>query len=218
VKQVVGVSRFVLDRHAGIFPNAHQHVIRHPVHADLRGPVVPPAERLGSIGYIGSLDRIKGVHLLLEAAPQLATLGCTLRLAGQGRLEPEVSEAAARGVVSYEGSVDGELKSAFLASCDLGVVPSVWNEPGGPTYTMIEWLSAGRPVLVSRRGGLGEVIESYPGAIPADPTVAGIVGEVESLSDPRRWREAVSSVRSIDADGAIDRWVDAYERIYRQLG
>ena len=218
VAQVVGVSRFVLERHAGIFPDAELHVIRHPLRTEVRQPVVPPREKLGSIGYIGSLDRIKGVHLLLEAAPALAALGCELRVAGRGRMEREVGEAAARGAVRYEGSLDGERKTAFLASCDLGVVPSLWDEPGGPTYTMIEWLSAGRPVLVSRRGGLAEVIDSYPGAIPVDPTVAGIVEAVQRLSDPHRWHDAVNSVRFLDTDGALDRWVDSYERIYRQLG
>ena len=90
-----------------------------------------------------------------------------LRLAGEGRLRDDVARAAeTHETSSGSAGCSGTSKWRFLESCDLGLVPSVWAEPGGPTFTMAEWLAAGRPVLVSNRGGLGEVAGVYPGSIP----------------------------------------------------
>lgn len=211
VAAVVGVSRFVLDRHADLFPHARRETIRHPLEPPA-SQLAPPSERLGSLGYIGALDPVKGVDQLLEAAAGLAV---EVRVAGDGRLRAAV-DAAPR--IRYDGIVSGEQKTAFLAACDLGVVPSVWDEPGAPPFTVLDWLYAGRPVLASARGGLAEVRDQLGGVIEIEPTAEAIRLEVERLGDPVAWSEAVAAVRAPDSAGRTrDDWLDAHERIYREL-
>ena len=150
------------------------------------------------LGYIGTLDRVKGVHLLLAALPRLASLGFSLRLAGDGRLREEVAAAGqAHAGLRWDGHLTGEAKRRFLEDCDVGLIPSVWAEPGGPTFTMVEWLAARRPVLVSDRGGLGEVAGMYPGSEAVAPDVNAIVQAVAALRDTRRWRELAEPPRAI---------------------
>jgi glycosyltransferase involved in cell wall biosynthesis len=211
VGDVIGVSRYVLDRQAHVFPRARQHVIRNPATVT-RAASSQPREQLRTIGYIGALERVKGVHVLLQAAPELARRGCTLVLAGGGRLEPEVQAAAARGVVRFVGRVAGPAKTAFFDGCDLGVVPSLWDEPA--PYTPLEWLSSERPVLVSVRGGVRELIDSWLGAIAVEPTPQGIVAAVESLLEPSAWHQAVSRLRRLGSPEAMTDWVDAHEALY----
>jgi glycosyltransferase involved in cell wall biosynthesis len=211
VGDVIGVSHYVLDRQAHVFPRARRHVIRNPATTELVASS-PPSEQLRTIGFIGSLDHVKGVHVLLEAAPELMRRGCTLVLAGSGRLEPEVRAAAARGAVRFLGHVSGPSKAAFFDTCDLGVVPSVWEEPGA--YTPIEWLSSGRPVLVSVRGGLGEMVDSWSGAIAVDVTPEAIVSAVDELLEPTAWQRAVSRVRPAGSAHAFTQWMDAHEAVY----
>jgi glycosyltransferase involved in cell wall biosynthesis len=211
VGDVVGVSHFVLDRQAHIFPRARRHVIRNPATIKLAASS-RPGEHLRTIGFIGSLDRVKGVHILLEAAPELARRGCTLVLAGGGRLEAEVQKAAARGAVRYLGRIAGPAKTAFFDGCDLGIVPSLWDEPA--PYTPLEWLSSGRPVLASVRGGVGEMINSWSGAIAVDPTAEAIVSAVDALLEPDAWRRAVSCVRPPGSAMTFAHWVDAHEAVY----
>jgi glycosyltransferase involved in cell wall biosynthesis len=218
VGHATGVSQHVLDAHARIFESAERHVIRNPLTSNRFGSLPLPRSPLRTLGYIGSLTEAKGITVLLEAGPQLSELGLELQVAGDGRLREAVERAAsALPNVSYAGPVQGGPKEAFFAGCDLGVVPSVWAEPGGPTLAMVEWLAAGRPVLVSRRGGLVEVIGSYPGSIGVEPTVAGILGAVRELTDPAPWADAVSRVRAPAGDDAVASWVDAYASIYRSV-
>jgi glycosyltransferase involved in cell wall biosynthesis len=219
VSQLAAVSQHLIAMHGYLFPDARKHVVRNPmVLPGQLGPVRPPAQRLASIGYIGNLDVAKGVDLLLTAAPTLEALGCELHVAGTGRLTAEVAAAAERWpFVHYHGVVSGSRKEEFLESCDAGIIPSVWEEPGGPTHTMIEWLCTGRPVLVSRRGGLGEVVDLHAGAIPVEPTVDGIASGIVALADPPRWKAVLSSLEPIDGTGELKGWVQAHEEIYRSM-
>lgn len=210
VSQLVAVSNHLLNRHRHLFPFASFHTIRLLV-ASSSNELRPPGERLATLGYLGSLERTKGIDRLLEAAPGLARLGCALRIAGNGRLREQVAAAAAREPnVSYEGPVSGGGKQRFLESCDAGIVPSVWDEPGAPSMTVLEWLGAGRPVLVSPRGGAAEVVDDLAGAIAVQPEASGIVGAVEALAV--EWEEAVRRVRA--PEGNLEDWLAAHERVY----
>jgi glycosyltransferase involved in cell wall biosynthesis len=219
VSQLTAVSRHLLELHDRLFPDAVKHVVRNPMVVPARlQPVRPPAQRLASIGYIGNLDVVKGVDLLLAAAPALEALGCELHIAGGGRLKKEVAAAAERWpFVHYHGVVSGAKKDEFLESCDAGIIPSVWAEPGGPTHTLIEWLCTGRPALVSDRGGLGEVVDLYPGAIRLEPTVHGITSGMVELAEPERWKALLSSLEPIDTSGELERWTSAHEELYGSM-
>jgi glycosyltransferase involved in cell wall biosynthesis len=213
VSHVVAGSEHLLRVHRGFFPRATETVVRLPL-APLDGAAPePPAGPLRTLGYIGGLAPTKGVRVLLEAAPALAREGLTLRVAGDGPLRPEVD--AAPGLV-YRGFLDGSRKLEFLAACDVGIVPSLWDEPSGPPYVVCEWLAAGRPVLVAPRGGLAEAAELLGGVLPLEPTAEGIVAAVARLRDEAQWRAAVAAVPQ-PAEDAVDRWLDEVERVYRAV-
>jgi glycosyltransferase involved in cell wall biosynthesis len=217
VSVVTGVSAHVVDVHADLFPTAERLVVRYPLAIPRWRPMRPPEQRLRTVGCIGNLDRIKGIEPLLEAAPALASLGVEVRIAGAGRLTQKVEAAAeAQPTVHYHGVVTGSAKEDFFEACDLGVIPSIWAEPGGPTHTMIEWLSSGRPVLVSRRGGLGEVVDLFGGSSAIEPTVSGIVAAIERLTSEPEWRRQVAAVRPI-ADNEHETWIGRHVSIYRSI-
>lgn len=214
VRHVLGVSRFVLDRHAHLFSGATLECVLHPFEAPPHDPPEPPGARLGVLGYLGALDRAKGVDQLLAAVPQLSSLGCAVRIAGDGKLRSAVEAAG----VDYLGVVRGPRKTAFLASCDAGIVPSVWNEPGAPPFAVLDWLHAGRPVLVSTRGGTGEALDRLAGTIPIAPEPAAITAAVGRLQNATAWSTAVANVRPPeDTSRTLEAWLDTHERIYTSL-
>lgn len=220
VQSVIGVSQHVLSAHDGFFAGgAEQHVVLHPRPGAVdEGIREAPGDRLRTIGYLGSLDVVKGVGALLEALPALAALGIRVRMAGAGRLRAAVEKAARAGQLDYEGVVSGAGKMRFLEACDVGIVPSVWGEPGAPPYAALEWLGAGRPVLASSRGGLGEAAEELAGLLLVDPTAFGIAAACRNLLDPAEWGAAVKAASEpVARPGDEERWLDDHLRIYEGI-
>jgi glycosyltransferase involved in cell wall biosynthesis len=187
-------------------------IVRVPLVPLAERPLRPPSSPPRSIGYLGSLERIKGVEPLLAAAPSLRELGLQLHVAGDGRLRPEVE--AAPGVV-YAGRVLGESKLRFVESVDVGVAPSIWEEANGPPYAVAEWLSAGRPALVSTRGGLAEAV-SLPGVLGIEPTAAGIAEGSRRLLDAGEWERTLAARPPVEDRQDFERWLDDHEAVYSE--
>jgi glycosyltransferase involved in cell wall biosynthesis len=217
VSHVVSISRYAEAQHAGLFPRAEKHLILNPRDPPAARRLEPPGPTLRTLGYIGALERSKGVDQLLAATPRLASRGLRVRVAGSGRMRPQVEEAAARGLIDYVGVVSGSRRDDFIESCDLGVVASVWPEPGAPPFAMVEWLAGGRPVLASRRGGLAEALDATSGGIAIEPSADAIVAAVADLEDESRWSAAVRRVTVAPPAPAEDEWISAHEAIYRAL-
>lgn len=200
VSQLIGVSSHIVGLHRRLLPNADAHVVRHPLEPEATpAPQWPPR----TLGYIGRLEREKGLGLLVDAAPALQAEGVSVRVAGDGSLRPDVQ----RSSIDYVGVVHGDDKRRFLESCDAGVVPSLWLEPGGPPYSLLEWLGAGRPVLVSRRGGLAETPELFSAVEGFEPGAETLIAAVREL------RAAVP----VDPPHPVadrERWLVEHERIY----
>ena len=150
--------------------------------------------------------------MLIEALPAFAELGLELRIAGEGPLRGAVERAG----VAYAGSVEGRAKLDFFAAADIGLVPSLWAEPSGPPYVVLEWLAARRPVLTTRNGGLAESATA-PGVASFDGTVQGLTGTLADLADPGAWRELTAAVPDVSSDADVDRWLDEHESVYGAL-
>jgi glycosyltransferase involved in cell wall biosynthesis len=107
-----------------------------------------------TLGYIGTLSRIKGVATLLDAFAS-APPEWRLEIAGSGELEALVRErAAADERVRFHGRLDGTAKEEFFTVLDLLVVPSEWEE--NAPLVAVEAAVRGLPAVVSDRGGLPE--------------------------------------------------------------
>jgi glycogen synthase len=210
VDAVIGVSAYVLERHRDFFPaSTVRHVIHHPLTPFNPEFASAPGQALSTVGYLGTLSTVKGVPLVLEIAPRLAERGIRVRVAGDGPLRDAVSESAH---LEYLGPLLGSARDRFVASCDAGIVPSQWEEPG-LTFVGCEWLSAGRPVISSGRGALAE-LEALGGVRRATTTAAGVLAAVDELRDAARWAELVGRVPRVDGDADVQRWLDRHLSVY----
>lgn len=212
VRAAIGVSAHVLARHEGFFGGeTSRHVIHPPLAPFAARQPDAPGPALATLGFLGALRPEKGVPALLEAAPALRAQGIRLRIAGDGPLRETVATTDA---VEYLGPLLGDDLSAFLLSCDAGIVPSVWEEPG-LTFVALEWLAAGRPVIESGRGGLAE-LETRGGVMRAAPTPAGIIGATAELSDPVRYAALAAEVPEVRSDEDVERWVEEHMAVYAE--
>lgn len=112
------------------------------------------------IGYVGSISRHKGVHVLLEAMQHVKSADVRVHLHGSRDSQPGFSEALIDGItdprVTFHGSFAPTELGRVLAGLDALAVPSLWYE--NTPFSVLEALHVGLPVLASDLGGIAEIV------------------------------------------------------------
>jgi len=129
--------------------------------------------------YAGSLNRHKGIHVLIQAFKTLPSAKITLKIYGSGpdtvyidklyKMAESDSRIEFCGVYSEEGSGD------IFTAIDVAVVPSLWYE----NYPLVlhEALACSVPVVASNIGGMAEKIRN------GDNGFTFPVGDAEGLAE-----------------------------------
>lgn len=124
--------------------------------------ITPAPRERPLILFVGRLVIEKGVQFLLAAFARLLNFypEADLIVAGSGPYSRDLQEmAAGLGLgekVKFTGFVTETERNALLAQSAVAVFPSLY-EPFG--IVALEAMSAGVPVIVSRTGGLAEIVE-----------------------------------------------------------
>jgi glycosyltransferase involved in cell wall biosynthesis len=156
-------SRWVARRQP--LPNQHVAYNPYPLARFLAVRDVPAAPQARhDFLFVGRLVGEKGVDVLIEAFSMLlknpAFAAARLGIAGSGELRAALAAQAQRlgaaGQIEFLGALHGEAVPAAMAQARFGVVPSTWEEPYGGVS--LEWLAAGRGLIVSSRGGHAECV------------------------------------------------------------
>jgi glycosyltransferase involved in cell wall biosynthesis len=161
-----------------------------------------------------SLQRVKGVHIALEALRELPS-HLSLWITGQdydlegGRYLAELDRLVVESGMGRRVRFLG-LRSdiyAVMAAADVVVVPSLWREPFG--LVAAEALALGRPLVVSRRGALPEIVDYGKAGVLFDPSAAGSLAASvnEVLANPAATKERAAKglCRVADVLGC-ERW------------
>jgi glycosyltransferase involved in cell wall biosynthesis len=107
--------------------------------------------------FVGRLDKQKGFDVLKQAYEKASQQRSDLLLhvVGEGVLSSRDRQVRSEAnVCAYGWLSPAELETVF-ASCDIVIVPSRWEGFG---LVAAEALRAGRPILVSDRGALPEIV------------------------------------------------------------
>lgn len=221
VSAVVGVSRFILDRHLdyGCFRRVvHRRVIHNARQPGLLGLDTPAVRHDGlRIGFIGRLDPTKGVETLLAAFRDYGRPDAELWIAGSGKpdyqvdLQAQVQDSRVR----FLGRV---APHEFYPQVDIVVVPSLWNDtfPG----VVFESLAFGKPVVGSRRGGIPEMIRDGENGVLYEPSQPGeLVQALRRLGDDEELRECMGRAACESGRSFLDTsaWVAQYTELYTEL-
>lgn len=179
---------------ACVLPNWSSQVVLASPRRDAGVPLV--------LGFLGRFSVDKGVPVLAEALRILEDRHpgeFRLRMAGEPRFVAadaqdavEAALATVDGLVEFAGWV---ARDEFLASIDLLVVPSVWQEPFGLVVT--EAMSARVPVVVSDAGALPTLVNDRTDSFPA--------GDAEGLARMLLAKRARGLRGNVDAN--FERWM-----------
>jgi len=188
-------------------------------------PVAEVRAELGLAGSdrvvlaLASLVRRKGLDLLLEAFARLDVPDAVLLVGGEGpERGPLEARAAALGLGPRARFLGRrEDKAALLAACDVFCLPSRLEGLG---VAALEAMAAGRPVVASRVGGLGEaVVDGRTGILVPPGDIGALAAALARLLDDRALRESLGSAGPgrIAEGFRADQMVSAYERLYRRI-
>ena len=135
------------------------------------------------IVYIGRLEKIKGVDLLIEAFKYLKErYDVTLDIVGGGKEAEQLEERAMKYSISGEIHFWGEKTDIkeYLKKANIFVYPSVCEEVFG--ISLVEALAFGIPCVANRVGGIPEiVIDGINGTLTDEMSAVGISTAIERL-------------------------------------
>lgn len=173
--------------------------------------------------YVGRLERVKGVHILLAATRRMLAEMPDVRLTvvGDGsqraQLEAESEDLRQAGAVRFLGWQSEAVVAEQLGSAGVVVLPSLWPE-NFPTVAL-EALQLGRPLVASRVGGLPELVGPDNGALvaPGDPEeLAAVLARL--VRDPELLQQLGRGSAKRAADYGVEAFLDAVIRHYEEVG
>jgi glycogen(starch) synthase len=184
---------------------------------------VGPGEKL--VTAVGRLTSQKGFDDLIKAYPKIrrSVPNARLLVVGDGYMRGELEALAEREEVkegtTFAGFVsDPDLVEAVKAS-DAVVVPSRF-EPFG--IIALEAMAAGVPVVVSRVGGLAEIVDDSVDGLEVEPNNPDSIADatVRVLSDSalasRLAAKASEKVRTFSWESSARKTLEAYEDARRE--
>lgn len=128
------------------------------------------------IVFVGRLEKIKGVHTLLEAMK--SNPGIHLKLIGTGTQEQELKDFAAThqlSNVTFMGKQNRMETLGIINNAQFLVCPSEWYEVLG--FTVVEAMALGKPVIGSDIGAIPEMVVSQQTGLLFSPGNAGELAE-----------------------------------------
>ncbi|HJN17474.1 MAG TPA: glycosyltransferase family 4 protein [Armatimonadota bacterium] len=233
---LVFCARWVMEHHQELypdFPDEHRHVIYNGVdHAAFCPPSEPRPEKspVRIIFYAGWLPE-KGVYELLDAAAILAQRRSDFEILFGGsafshyrreesdEIDRCVREKAARvPAVKLIGHIAHADLPELLRSADIGVVPSVYEDPF--PLVPLEMMGAGLPVVAFAAGGLKEaVVDGESGILVPNRGVEALAKALERLVVDRQLRLRMGAnararvERELNWDRHVDQLLALYERV-----
>jgi D-inositol-3-phosphate glycosyltransferase len=172
--------------------------------------------------FVGRLEPLKGVDVLIDAMSILAGAGSSARLLIAGgnldgdlahTLRARVNEHRLNESVRFLGAVDQKDLATYYSAADVCAMPSFYESFG---MVAIEAMACGTPVVASRAGGLQFTVRDGETGLLTPPgdaaALAAAIGKL--LDDPalrqRLGRAAVVSAQEYSWDQVSRAIVNAY--------
>lgn len=172
------------------------------------------------LGFIGSFNRAKGAHVLLQALALLGPIAPVELVLYGNPSDDSVYAAQLRQLadplpqVRWGGVFGSEQVFAVLAQLDLLVVPSLWRE--NATLIVLQALASGLPLLLSDVEGMADQVQSGINALLFPPgnsrALAALIQQLEA--NPQRLAALVNQGGS---PRTISDYSEQLEQLYAQL-
>jgi glycosyltransferase involved in cell wall biosynthesis len=182
------VKKFVPNANCVVIPNVAENVFGRKKRSckDEVEKEYPEIRGKTIVLFMSRLHKKKGLDLLARAFARIAAWHQDVHLVIAGpdedgskaEIERILAESHMANRVTFCGIVEGDLKIQLIERADLFALTS-YSE--GLPMAVLEALSFGKPVIVSRQTNLGDNIEKYGAGIVVDTDVDSISRGLEDL-------------------------------------
>ena len=196
-----------------------------PVHQLYNGIELPkstPIKNRHRLLYVGRLEYVKGVDVLLKALPKVLRHipNIHLSIVGDGTVRPELEAFVGRNRlqehVTFHGWLDSRAVHKQYAETTAVVIPSIWPE-NLPTVC-IEALASGRPVIGTDSGGIPELIQDeVTGRIVDKGDYTGLAKAIMSVLSEHDIETVARACAASMQDFTVATFVKNLEHLYHQV-
>jgi glycosyltransferase involved in cell wall biosynthesis len=174
-----------------------------------------PEKELTNLLFVGRLDRQKGIDLLLVRYPDWSAESVHLYVAGDTVVSAKGAPTQEFDKITFLGWQRRDRIPALLEACDLLIVPSRWEAFG---IAVLEAMRSSRPVAVSNRGGLPELVEEgVTGFIFEPERITELVRFVSTLGRERLLQMGRAGRQRYLSNFQSDRMNCEIDALYRDL-
>lgn len=176
------------------------------------------------VGHVANFRTPKGHRYLIEAAAEVCKRMPDARFIligdpGDGSIETEVQKLAARHNIEDKIIILGFRSDVarLLSLIDVFVLSSLSE---GHPLSVVEAMAAGRPVVVTKVGGLPEVVKDGQTGFLVEPKDPTALAEriVKLLSEPAlRDQMGARAAATAKERFALEAMVSGYERLYEEV-
>lgn len=175
----------------------------------------------GYLLYHGRLSGEKGLLTLLQAVEKLPQV--CLTIVGRGEMEDELKRFIAKHQLEHRvrmlGFQSGKALHKLVAEAKCIVLPSEWYENG--PYAVMEAMAQGKPVVVSRIGGLPEIVEDGITGYLCEPfsceSLKACIEKVWRLSKDEYRKMQLAAVKSARKQFAWESYREQLVQLYEKL-
>lgn len=172
--------------------------------------------------YLGRLDQIKGIDILVEAFSKVAKSQPDLRLAvvgpdfgDEGRLRAMARDLGIQESVIFSGPLYGDDKTSVFVDSDLFVLPSRYE---AFPISVLEACSCGVPILVFNNCGISEIVNDIAGLSVESNRAALEKGMATLLADDQLRTRYSSGGKTLVRDNFdLSIVTSKFERLYRSV-
>ncbi|WP_270363646.1 glycosyltransferase family 4 protein [Eubacterium ramulus] len=174
------------------------------------------------IVFIGRLEKIKGVHLLIEATDELRKkYPVQLEVVGYGGEQENLqmmSEKLGLGEIVHFAGMQRDI-GKYLKTADIFVYPSICEEVFG--ISLVEAMSYGVPCVANEVGGIPEIITEHKnGVLTSEKTGKAVAEAIASLIEAYyegKADEIAENCYETAQYFSIDHTVEGLEKCYMEL-
>ena len=163
---------------------------------------VPGEQRADRLVYVGRLEKLKGVHILLEAWKLLCEDAPELLLCGTGPLDRWCADFIRENDlnVTVKGFVPNEEVRRLIGTSRALILPTQCYETF--PMTIVEAYAAGTPVITGNMGNAGNLVEE------------GVTGMHYAYGQPQALADAVTAFLAQSTAKWCENARETFERLY----